>query len=203
MITAPRPDAVAAGVADLKRRMQLRIDAGAAYVERSAAAMAACSGEMAERFWNGGTLFVIGAGAGATDAQHNAVEYVHPVLPGCRALPALALTPDSGAADAVWDRPLRALARPVDMLLVFAEPDDAAAERALATAGESGVLTIAVVAGESAGALEAIHLFVTGSADPLIGQELQLASYHVLWELIHIVLNHRGTVTAPAMEVTP
>ena len=49
---------------------------------------------MAERFFAGGTLFVFGSGPHATDAQHNSVEFVHPVLPGCRALPALSLTND-------------------------------------------------------------------------------------------------------------
>src|SRR6185503_2550857 len=52
---------------------------------------------MARRFHAGGRLLAFGNGACATDAQHVAVEFVHPVIVGKRALPALALTNDSAA----------------------------------------------------------------------------------------------------------
>src|SRR3981081_4139791 len=54
----------------------------------------ACWG-MARRFHQGGRLLAFGNGASATDAQHVSVEFVHPVIVGKRALPALALTNDS------------------------------------------------------------------------------------------------------------
>ena len=46
--------------------------------------------------WPGGSpvagkLVVFGSGAAATDAQHLAVEFVHPVIVGKRAFPALSL----------------------------------------------------------------------------------------------------------------
>ncbi|HEY6411880.1 MAG TPA: phosphoheptose isomerase, partial [Ktedonobacteraceae bacterium] len=47
---------------------------------------------MARRFHQGGRLLAFGNGAWATDAQHVSVEFVHPVIVGKRALPALALT---------------------------------------------------------------------------------------------------------------
>src|SRR3954471_16292997 len=50
---------------------------------------------MARRFHQGGRLLAFGTGAAATDAQHVSVEFVHPVIVGKRALPALALTNDS------------------------------------------------------------------------------------------------------------
>ena len=50
---------------------------------------------MARRFSQGGRLLAFGNGAQATDAQHVSVEFVHPVIVGKRALPALALTNDS------------------------------------------------------------------------------------------------------------
>src|SRR3954463_8087936 len=50
---------------------------------------------MARRFHRGGRLLAFGTGASATDAQHVAVEFIHPVIVGKRALPALALTNDS------------------------------------------------------------------------------------------------------------
>src|SRR5689334_9717451 len=45
--------------------------------------------EMAERFLRGGRLLAFGQGPYATDAQHVSVEFVHPVIVGKRALPAL------------------------------------------------------------------------------------------------------------------
>ncbi|MEO5953053.1 MAG: SIS domain-containing protein, partial [Chloroflexia bacterium] len=50
---------------------------------------------MARRFHQGGRLLAFGNGGSATDAQHVSVEFVHPVIVGKRALPALALTNDS------------------------------------------------------------------------------------------------------------
>jgi hydrogenase nickel incorporation protein HypB len=52
---------------------------------------------MAERFARGGRLVAIGLAAPArSDARHVAVEFVHPVIVGKRALPALGLTGESG-----------------------------------------------------------------------------------------------------------
>src|SRR5580704_17634036 len=59
-----------------------------------AAAVAAACHQMAIRFHQGGKLVVFGTGGPSTDAQHVAVEFVHPVIVGKRALPAIALTSD-------------------------------------------------------------------------------------------------------------
>ena len=48
--------------------------------------------EMSERFLSGGRLLAFGRGACSTDAQHVSVEFVHPVIVGKRALPALDLS---------------------------------------------------------------------------------------------------------------
>jgi len=48
--------------------------------------------EMSERFLIGGRLLALGRGACSTDAQHVSVEFVHPVIVGKRALPALDLS---------------------------------------------------------------------------------------------------------------
>ena len=61
-----------------------------------APAVADCCRRMAERFTAGASLFVMGEGAQASDAQHVAVEFVHPIIVGKRALPAIALTSDIG-----------------------------------------------------------------------------------------------------------
>ena len=52
---------------------------------------------MAERFARGGRLIALGRSPAArSDARHVAVEFVHPVIVGKRALPALALAGEGG-----------------------------------------------------------------------------------------------------------
>ena len=64
------------------------------FFEREAENISRVCLAMAKRFRDGGRLFAFGEGAEASDARHVAVEFVHPVLVGKRALPALALTAD-------------------------------------------------------------------------------------------------------------
>src|SRR5579859_7624727 len=83
---------------------------------------------MARRFHQGGRLLAFGNGSWATDAQHVSVEFVHPVIVGKRALPALALTNDSatltglmrdGNVTMPFVHQLQALGRPQDIALGF------------------------------------------------------------------------------------
>jgi D-sedoheptulose 7-phosphate isomerase len=53
-----------------------------------AGAIAQAARAVAERLSSGGRIYAFGRGAYATDAQHVAVEFVHPVLVGKPALPA-------------------------------------------------------------------------------------------------------------------
>ena len=62
------------------------------FFAREAVALAEACREMSERFLRGGRLLAMGRGAYATDAQHVSVEFVHPVIVGKRALPALDLS---------------------------------------------------------------------------------------------------------------
>ncbi len=195
-----------ADLAFLRDGVAARCAAGDAYFAAVAHDLAQCAAEMADRFFEGATLLVFGSGAGATDAQHNSVEYVHPVLPGCRALAALSLTNDVstvtgilGGGDPldVYAHQLRVLGRSGDIALAFlASPDDAASARGLRAAGEGDMLTIALSTGGGAGGLPTTYRFHVDTDDPLVAQELHLATYHMLWELTHIVLNHRGIAEA-------
>ncbi len=137
---------------------------------------------MAERFGRGGRLIAVGGSPGArSDARHVAVEFVHPVIVGKRALPAIALT-DPGAAGA-----LAGLARPEDVVIaVGTDRRDPDAEAALAVATERGCLTIALW---DAGARWEL---TPREADPFVRQELAETLYHVLWELVHVFFEHRG-----------
>ncbi|MEO8897928.1 MAG: phosphoheptose isomerase [Candidatus Dormibacter sp.] len=198
--------ATAADVAFLREGVAARCAAGEAYFAAVAQDLAQCAAEMADRFFIGATLLVFGSGAGATDAQHNSVEYVHPVLPGCRALPALSLTNDVSTVTGILEGPdplavyahqLRVLGRRGDIALAFLRsPDDGPSLRGLRTALDSEMLTIGLSTGERAPAAPATYTFHVENEDPLVAQELHLATYHMLWELTHIVLNHRGIAKA-------
>src|ERR687897_3573984 len=81
--------------------------------------------EMSRRFLAGGRLLAFGKGPAATDAQHVSVEFVHPVIVGKLALPALDLGPD-------FEARLPVILRPEDMVMGFAFPNrDEAVERTL------------------------------------------------------------------------
>lgn len=203
-----RNSQTAVDAAFLRTRMDARRAAGEAHFTRYAVDIARCAAAMADRFFVGSTLLVFGSGAGATDAQHNSVEYVHPVLPGCRALPALSLTNDIstvtgilGGVDPtdVYAHQVRVLGRPGDIALAFLpSAADAAVLRGLRSARDAGMLTVALTEGSAAGGAVAAHQFHVSTDDALIAQELHLATYHMLWELVHIVLNHRGIAEVPS-----
>src|SRR3712207_8530072 len=93
---------------------------------------------MPRRFLAGGRLLAFGNGSAATDAQHVSVEFVHPVIVGKRALPALDLGPD-------FEMRLPVLLRPEDMVMGFAFPEaDEPVERAIKAAQERGALTFSL-----------------------------------------------------------
>jgi D-sedoheptulose 7-phosphate isomerase len=130
--------------------------------------------EMSRRFLAGGRLLAFGNGPASTDAQHVSVEFVHPVIVGKRALPALDLGPD-------FEARLPVVLRPDDMVMGFAFPErDEAVERSLGAARKRGALTFAL-AGEGAD-----YPFDLPDRDPFVCQEVFEVLYHMLWETVHV-----------------
>src|ERR1700685_3141133 len=174
-------------------------------------AVAAACHAMAVRFHRGGKLVVFDIGGPSTDAQHVAVEFVHPVIVGKRALPAIALTADAATITGIAARSgmagifahqLRYLAQPADIALgISADGNCASVLSGLLTARELGMLTIALVGGDG-GAIAASpavdHLLVTRSNDPRVVKEMHVTCYHVLWELVHVFFEQPG-VLAPGV----
>ena len=139
---------------------------------RESERLALASQEMAERFLKGGRLLAFGRGHWATDAQHVAVEFVHPVIVGKRALPALDLSLSSH-----W---LEAVLQPHDIVMAFGpDPEILHAARA------RGAQTFALPGTDGDYAVEA------PSPDPYISQELIEILYHTLWETVHVFFEHR------------
>lgn len=146
--------------------------------------MARLCHRMAERFARGGRLIAIAVSPAArSDARHVAVEFVHPVIVGKRALPALGLTGESGHIAAELDL----AAGPEDIVMAFGGPDDGP-ELAVALAGVRGRGCLTVAFAE----LGAEWELVPPTGDPFVAQELVETAYHVLWELVHVFFEHRG-----------
>jgi D-sedoheptulose 7-phosphate isomerase len=154
------------------------------YFDHHAPALASLCHLMAERFARGGRLIAFGRSPGArSDARHVAVEFVHPVIVGKRALPAIGIAGEGGPLAAQ----VGLLAGADDIAIAFGADEDAGeAVQALALARDRGCLTIAF---SPAGAE---HEFDPVTADPQIRQELVETFYHLLWELVHIFFEHRG-----------
>ena len=129
---------------------------------------------MADRFLNGGRLLAFGSGPYATDAQHVSVEFVHPVIVGKRALPALDLSMNFVAS-------VNALVRAEDIAMGFAGPEgDAAVESVLKCAADHGAMTFALSGRSGTYCFEAI------TSDGFRHQELIEILYHTLWETVHV-----------------
>jgi D-sedoheptulose 7-phosphate isomerase len=191
---------------EVTRMFELRDDP-ARELARQAGAVAGACHAMAVRFHQGGKLIVFGTGGRSADAQHVAVEFVHPVIVGKRALPAISLTTDvatlTGIAEAegigeVFAHQLRYLADPADIALgISADGDNGSVLAGLATARRLGLLTIALAGGTGgriARANAADHLLTAASDDPRVVKEMQVTTYHILWELVHVFLEQPGVL---------
>ena len=149
------------------------------FFSREAARLAQACHSMSERFLRGGRLLAFGRGPYATDAQHVSVEFVHPVIVGKRALPALDLS--------MLFRPwLETILYPDDIVMGFAPPQgDDEIRSALGFAHARSALTFALSGVEGSYAVEAF------TPDAFIHQEIIEILYHTLWESVHVFLEHR------------
>lgn len=150
-----------------------------AFFAREAHRLALACQQMSDRFLEGGRLLAFGRGPHVTDAQHVSVEFVHPVIVGKRALPAL----DLSMAFAAW---LSALAQPQDIAMGFGPPEgDPEVQSALDAAQARGCMTFALPGLRGSYALEA------ETPDPFLHQELIEILYHTLWETVHVFFERR------------
>jgi D-sedoheptulose 7-phosphate isomerase len=156
----------------IRRHYDAVLEAGARFFESRASELATACWGMAQRFHRGGKLVIYALpGATFSDAQHNAVEFIHPVLVGKRALPAVSV-------------------REAGQLDLLAGPDDI---RMGITGHDLDELPSGLqVAFGDRGTCDAEHAFAVGAGDPLVAQEVQETAYHELWELVHVFFEHEG-----------
>ena len=168
----------------IERGLTARRDAAAVFFEDHAARIAELCHAVAERCARGGRLLACAASAaGASDARHVAVEFVHPVIVGKRALPAFALLGER----APLAEEVALMARADDVVLAFGdEADRPELASALDAARARGSLTVAFAP------LPADWVLDVPSRDPFVRQELVETTYHFVWELSHVFFEHRG-----------
>lgn len=181
------------------RKARESADVKEAFFRAEADRIEALARAMAAAFRQGGRLWVMGNGGGATDAQHVAVEFCHPIVEKRRPLPAAALTTDQAMLTAiandrdfakVFADQLRVLARAGDMALALSTSGQSPnLVQGLEAAHALGLLTIAF-AGKDGGRLAALadHAFVVPSFSIHRIQETHVTLYHVVWDLVHVAL---------------
>jgi D-sedoheptulose 7-phosphate isomerase len=182
-----------------------RTRANSEFFSAESGRLASLCDEMAQRFLRGGRILAVGE---ESDARHVAVEFVHPVIVGKRALPALSLTADVATVTGVANRvgledvfahQLRIIGEPADIALgISTDGECANVRRALETARDLGMLTVALTSGDG-GAIARTpgldHVLVARSSDPRVVKEVHVTTYHVLWELVHVFFEHPGVLT--------
>jgi len=161
-----------------------------------AADLAAASLAMARRFASGATLWCF-APSWPSHAQHVAVEFVHPVIVGKRALPAV-MIPGPDLLES-----LRPLARAGDILLLVSRSDDPAAAGLRQRARAWGLLTVWIGAGPRPEPGAADYVLWVDDDEPIsaYGGRFVLL-YHLLWELTHVCFEHPGLLKSEQAECT-
>ena len=167
----------------LERLVEERERVLGAFLEREQERLALCCHAMARSFARGGTLLAYGVGPAATDAAHVAVEFVHPVIVGKRALPALGPPND-----------VIALMRPGDAALSLAHAAEEEAVRRFREEARRRELLMIAMTGPGP-SVDADFHFSVESDDPQVVQEVQETTYHVLWELVHVFFEHPGLLS--------
>src|SRR6202521_5860877 len=145
---------------DIEQHLLARNQVFESFFIREADRLALACREMSERFLRGGRLLAFGRGPYATDAQHVSVEFVHPVIVGKRALPALDLS--------LLFRPwLEVLVQPDDMVMGFGPPEgDPEVWAALESAQKRQAMTFALPCPRG------FYAVAPGKQDPFVHQAM-------------------------------
>lgn len=168
----------------------------------------AASLQLAKAFHRGRKLLVCGNGGSATDAQHIAVEFMHPITVGRKALPAICLANDMAMVtavandvgfDDVFTRQIIALGTEGDVLIgVSTSGNSKNLMHAFATARRLKIATIGF-AGSDGGEMAELavgrlldYCLTVPTASIHRIQETHVALYHIMWDLVHTFLQHEG-----------
>tara|TARA_R110000782_G_scaffold48146_6_gene105520 strand:- start:827 stop:1516 length:690 start_codon:yes stop_codon:yes gene_type:complete len=179
-----------------------------AYFSKNAEALVDTAKTISTVYKNNGRLFTMGNGGSSCDASHIAVEFLHPVTAGRPALTAINLVADTAMMTAVsndigykhiYVRQLEALARKGDCLIGISTSGNS--ENLIAAfnkAKKMGLNTIGLTGtngGHMAGENFLDHCLVVETDSIHRIQECHVATYHILWDLVHTILaDARGDI---------
>jgi len=156
--------------------------------------LAAASLALARRFAAGATMWCISP-QWEPHAHHMAVEFVHPVIVGKRALPAVALTAPDVVAQA------RVSVRPGDVVIAVAAADDRAVLDLMRRTAAWGALSVWIGSGARPAQGAADHVLWIDDANPLAPATGRFVlMYHLLWELTHVCFEHPGLLSEQAAD---
>ncbi len=171
------------------------------FFDTQASALVAAAQALAETYRRGGKLMSMGNGGSSCDASHVAVEFQHPVTAGRPSLPAFNLGNDLAFLSAVandvglrhvFARQIEAQGRAGDCVIGFSTSGNSENLMAgFAKAREMNMVTLGFAGGNggemrSSGLLDHCLVVETDSIHRV--QEVHVACYHILWDLVHTLL---------------
>jgi len=171
------------------------------FFEKNAEQIVEMAEAMAKIFSGGNRLFSMGNGGSSCDAAHFAVEFLHPVTAGRPALPVINLVMDSAMLTAVGNdvgfenifvRQLDAHGKNGDGLVGFSTSGNSRnLMEGYRKAKELGLTTFGITGGdggEMKTSADVDYCLVVESQSIHRVQETHVATYHVLWDLVHTCL---------------
>ena len=180
-----------------------------AFFANQSAALLDAARAVAQVYQHGGRMFSMGNGGSSCDAAHFAVEFQHPVTTGRPALAAMNLLADTAFTSAVGNdvgfehvfvRQLSAHAGSGDGLMGFSTSGNSHnLMAAYAKAKALGLVTLGLAGGDGgdmkkSGLVD--HCLVVESDSIHRVQEVHVACYHILWDLVHTLLaDSRGNIS--------
>ncbi len=205
-------DEQAALLESVRRKAAHSVEVKQRFFEDNAEALIACARDVAACYRDGGRMFTMGNGGSSCDAAHLAVEFQHPVTAGRPALPAMNLTMDVPMCTAVSNdvgfrhifvRQLQAHARKGDVLVGFSTSGNSDnLMEAYVKAKELGMLRVGFAGGDGGDMLRSgllDHCLVVETDSIHRTQEVHVACYHILWDLVHTILaDDRGRIGSGA-----
>jgi D-sedoheptulose 7-phosphate isomerase len=172
-----------------------------AFFEQSALSIVEAAGAIASVYRANGKMLAMGNGGSSCDAAHFAVEFLHPITTGRPSLPALNLVMDTAMLSAVGNdvgiqhvfrRQVEAHGRVGDGLIGFSTSGNSVnLTTAYRKAKEMGMVTLGLSGGDGgemkrSGLVDHCLVIETDSVHRV--QEVQVATYHLLWDLTHTLL---------------
>jgi hypothetical protein len=146
---------------------------------------------LARRFQAGATMWCV-APQWEPHAHHMAVEFVHPVIMGKRALPAFALTDRDVVSQA------RSSVRPGDIVIAVAAAADGVTRDLMRRIPAWGASSVWIGSGARPASGSADHVLWIDDPNPLAPATGRFViMYHLLWELTHVCFEHPGLLVEP------